>query len=512
MTRTCAYAVFAGLMLASLTAASAQEESQRAPQQGSAASSSSSPRRGEQNRDEPDNRSRLPADATTKHSLSLPGRTLNFSAIAGSVRLFNDKNEPQVDLAYTAYLLDGADPARRPVTFIFNGGPGSASAWLHLGDSGPWRLNMEGELSPSAAPELLPNAETWLDFTDLVFIDPAGTGYSRFVAVGDEARKNFFSVDGDARAIAVMINRWLARHDRLMSPKFVVGESYGGIRGPKVVRELETSQGIGVKGLILVSPVLDFREFSGSSILQYVASLPSMVAVARDKKGPVTRADLADVERYALGDFLLDLIKGENNVEASNRIADKFSALTGIDQQIARRLAGRFAAIEFRRELDRKNGRVAGGYDASVSGLDPYPGSSFFQFGDPSSDPITPPLTSAVVNLTRGKLSWKPDGPYNLFSSTANRNWDWGRGLTPAESVNQLRQIVALDPKLKVLVAHGLFDLVTPYFGSKIQLDQLPAFASPDRVKLVVYPGGHMFYSREASRKAFRAEAETLMK
>ncbi|WP_375415020.1 S10 family peptidase [uncultured Bradyrhizobium sp.] len=458
---------------------------------------------------------RLPPDSTTKQTLALPGRTLAFTATAGSIRLFDGKGEPQADLAYTSYQLDGTDARTRPVTFVFNGGPGSASAWLQLGNAGPWRLAINADaVSSSTSPELQPNAETWLDFTDLVFIDPVGTGYSRFVAAGDDVRKRFFSVDGDADSIALMIRRWLEKSDRLLSPKFVVGESYGGIRGPKIVRNLQTDQGIGVKGLILVSPVLDFRDYSGSSILQYVSRLPTMAAVAREKekKGAVTRADMADVERYARGDFLLDLVKGQADAEASTRLADKVAELTGIDQAASRRLTGRFGVGDFRREFDRKNDRVTGRYDASVEGLDPYPDSTSYRFDDASAEPLIAPLTSAAVDLTARKLNWRPDGSYHLLNGSVNRAWDFGRSQNPAESISQLRRILALDPKLKLLVAHGLFDLATPYFGSKIQLDQLPAYATPDRVKLVVYPGGHMFYARDASRKAFRDEAEAMMK
>jgi carboxypeptidase C (cathepsin A) len=456
---------------------------------------------------------RLPPDSTTKQTLTFPGRTLAFAATAGSVRLFNDKGEPQADIAYTAYQLDGADTRTRPVTFFFNGGPGSASAWLQFGSAGPWRLAINADaVSSSSSPDLQPNAETWLDFTDLVFIDPVGTGYSRFVATGDDVRKNFFSVDGDVNSIALVIRRWLEKSDRLLSPKFIAGESYGGIRGPKIVSNLQLQQGVGVRGLILVSPVLDFREYSGSSILQYVSSLPTMTAVAREAKGAVTRADLADVERYARSDFLLDLVKGEADAEATTRLADKVAALTGIDQAVSRRLAGRFDVAEFRREFDRKNGKVTGRYDASVSGLDPDPDSSFYHFGDPSGEPLVAPLTSAAVDLTTRRLDWRPDGSYELLNGAVEKAWDFGRGLRPAESITQLRRILALDPKLKVLVAHGLFDLATPYFGSKILLDQLPAYATPERVKLVVYPGGHMFYSRDASRQAFRAEVQALMK
>jgi carboxypeptidase C (cathepsin A) len=456
---------------------------------------------------------KLPADSTTKQTLELPGRTLSFTATAGSIRLFDDKGEPQADIAYTSYQLDGADRASRPVTFVFNGGPGAASAWLQFGNNGPWRIAINADqVTPSTPPDLQPNAETWLDFTDLVYIDPVGTGYSRFVATGEEVRKRFFSIDGDVSAIAVTIRRWLEKYDRLPSPKFVAGESYGGIRGPKVVRDLQTEQGIGVRGLILISPVLDFREYSGSSILQYVSSLPSYAAVAREAKGPVTRADLAEVERYARGDFLLDLMKGEADTEATNRLADKVASLTGIDQAVSRRLAGRFDIIEFRREFDRRNGKVTGRYDASVRGDDPFPDSSFFHFGDQSGDALFAPLTSAAVDLTTRKLNWRPDGSYQLGNGSVERAWDFGRGMKPAESITELRQILALDPKLKLLVAHGLFDLATPYFGSKIQLDQLPAFAAPDRVKLVVYPGGHMFYARDASRQAFRSEVQALIK
>jgi carboxypeptidase C (cathepsin A) len=512
----CARAVLALLALSVCTVVRAEDdEPQPSSQQPAAAPSgqkaggrgnaSNSPAAAEQHR--------LPPDSTTKQTLALPGRSLAFTATAGSIRLFDDKGEPQADIAYTSYQLDGADARNRPVTFLFNGGPGAASAYLQLGAAGPWRVAIDGDAAiPSASPDLLPNAETWLDFTDLVFIDPVGTGYSRFVATGQDVRKKFFSVDGDVSSIALTIRRWLEKSDRLLSPKYVAGESYGGIRGPKIVRNLQTQQGVGVKGLILVSPVFDFREFTGSSILQYVWSLPTMAAVARQAKGAVSPADMADVERYARGEFLLDLVKGLADTEATTRLADKVAVLTGIDQAVSRRLAGRFDGIEFRREFDRKNGRVTGRYDASVSGFDPFPDSSFYNFNDASGETLAGPLTSAAVDLTTRKLNWRPDGSYELLGGAVEKAWDFGRSITPPESISQVRQILALDPKMKLLVGHGLFDLATPYFGSKILLGQLPAFAGPDRVKLVIYQGGHMFYSRDSSRQAFRAEVQAMMK
>ncbi|MEH2502363.1 carboxypeptidase C (cathepsin A) [Bradyrhizobium sp. AZCC 1578] len=507
------------LVLCCATGIRAEEASSPTSQQPAAATPSPSPsgQKGEAGRGPAATPSpaaeqhRLPPDSTTRQTLTLPGRTLNFTATAGSIRLFDDKREPQADIAYTSYQLDGTDRASRPVTFLFNGGPGASSAWLQFGDAGPWRISITGEGAVSSAtPDLLPNAETWLDFTDLVFIDPVGTGYSRFVATGEDTRKRFYSIDGDVSAIALVIRRWLEKNDRLLSPKFVTGESYGGIRGPKIVRNLQTQQGVGVRGLILVSPLFDYRDFSGSSLLQYMNTLPSMAAVAREAKGPVTRADLADVERYAQGEFVTDLVKGQADREAATRLADKVAALTGIDQAVSRRLGGRFEVGEFRREFDRRNGRVTGRYDGSVSGFDPYPDSNNAHFGDPSGDSLTAPLTSAAVDLTTRKLNWRPDGSYHLLNSAVYRAWDFGRG--PAESVSELRQILALDPKMKLLVGHGLFDLATPYFASKVILDQLPAYARSDRVKLVVYPGGHMFYSRDGARQAFRAEVEKVMK
>jgi carboxypeptidase C (cathepsin A) len=453
----------------------------------------------------------LPPDVTTRHTLALPGRSLSFTATAGSIRVYNGKGEPQADIAVTSYRLDGADPRTRPVTFLFNGGPGASSAWLQLGAAGPWRLGI-GNIVASSMPVLQPNAETWLDFTDLVFIDPVGTGYSRFVATGDEVRKQFYSVEGDVSVIALAIRRWLEKNDRLTSPKYVAGESYGGIRGPRVVKNLQTKQGIGIKGLILVSPVLDFQQVSGSSLLQYAAQLPSMAAVARQRKGPISRADLADVENYARGEYLTDLVRGEADKEATTRLADRVAALTGVDKTVSRRLAGRFGTREFQREFDREAGKVTGRFDGATLGLDPFPDSSDSHFGDPSADALIAPLTSAAVELTRNTLKWKPDGSYELLNGSVAEQWDFGRGRRPVESVTQLREILSVDPSLRVLVTGGLFDLAAPYYGTQIVLDQLPPTLAENRVKFVTYPGGHMFYADDAARQSLRDEVKAMMK
>jgi carboxypeptidase C (cathepsin A) len=371
---------------------------------------------------------------------------------------------------------------------------------------------MSGEaLSPSASPELAPNAETWLDFADLVFIDPVNTGFSRFATRDEAARKRLLSVDGDARAVAQAIRRVTQKADRLLSPKFIVGESYGGVRGPKVAHELVARQGVGVRGLILISPVLDFRPFGDSNLLQNVWTLPSMTAAAREARQPVSRADLADVEAYAAGEYAVDLLRGQADAATTERVAARVASFTGIDSAIVRRAAGRLSPSEFRRELARSDKRVAGAYDASVFGRDPFPEAAAGLWSDPASDPLTAPMTSAIVELTTRRLHWRARGAYALLNRTVSQNWDWGHGLNPPESLTQLRLLLALDPQFKVLVGHGLFDLVTPYFGSKILLDQLPDFGG-GRVKLTTLPGGHMFYSRDASRRDFRAQAQELMK
>jgi carboxypeptidase C (cathepsin A) len=315
-------------------------------------------------------------------------------------------------------------------------------------------------------------------------------------------------------SIALVIRRWLEKSDRVQSPKFIAGESYGGIRGPKIVRNLQTRQGIAVNGLVLISPALDFSDVLGTGMTRFVASLPSMAAVAREREkgGALTRTDVADVEAYARGEFLTDLMKGQADAEATRRLADRFAALTGIDQAESRRLAGRFDVGEFRRAFDRRNGKVTGRYDGSVLGFDPYPDSSASDFNDPSEEPLLAALTAAAFDLYAHKLNWRPEGSYELLSRSVNREWDFGKNRNSVQSVSDIRELLAADPKMKVLVAQGLFDLATPYFGTQIRLDQLPTFGSRDRVKLVVYPGGHMFYSRDGSRQALRDEVRALMK
>ncbi|WP_158814423.1 S10 family peptidase [Methylocapsa sp. S129] len=456
---------------------------------------------------------RLPADATSEQTLVLPGRTLSFKATAGTIKLTDERGAEQADIAYVAYQLDGAPAQSRPVTFVFNGGPGAASVWLHLGALGPWRLPMvAGATHPSASPVLVDNDDTWLDFTDLVFIDPAGTGYSQIVATGEEARKRLWSVDGDIDALAVVVRRWLAANDRLTSPKFIVGESYGGFRGPRLARALATEQGVGISGLVLISPALDFATVTNANEpFSSAILLPSYAAAAREKNGPVTRDQLADVEQYASGDYLADYLRGPRDAAAVARMVDHVSALTGLDPALVRRLGGRIDKETFLREFDRADRKVGADYDATITAYDPAPTSNRSRWLDPALDASSAPLASAMMDLYAHRLGWKIDNRYEPLSSRVNHGWDWGGELHPPESIQPLREMLALDPNFRVLVTHGLTDLQLPYYGTKLLLDQIPDYGAPGRLTLKVYGGGHMHYMRDDSRKALREDARKLI-
>ncbi len=455
-------------------------------------------------------RKRLPADVSTEHVLDLAGRTLRFKATAGAIPLFDaDSGKLQAEVAYIAFTV--SEPAAgRPVTFLFNGGPGASSAYLNIGALGPWRLPLD-HITASAPTALVPNAETWLDFTDLVFIDPPGTGYSRLVG-GDEARREFWSVDGDADAIAVFIRKWIAQNGRQRAIKFLVGESYGGVRALKVARVLERSQGVGVRGLVLLSPVLDFSHLASRRYvpMTFVDHLPSMAATAQELNGKFDRASLAAVEAYAAGEYLTDLMRGINDKAAIERMSAKLATLTGLDPALIKRHSGRIDVGTFQRELYRGRGLVSSMYDATVTAFDPTPSATASQFPDPVLDATRAPLTSAMIDLYQNTLNWRVEQPYRILNGAVSSRWNWGRGRTSLQVVDELRTVLASDRYTRLLIAHGASDLVTPYFANKLILEQLPVYGSPRRAQLNVYGGGHMFYARDASRRELRRDAEAL--
>lgn len=460
--------------------------------------------------EEPAHARGLPPETTTSHVVTLQGEKISFTARAGAIRLRDAQSEaPQADVGYFSYERTGADPQTRPVFFVFNGGPGAASAWLALGAVSPWRLRFSPEtVSPSAPPALLENAESWISFADLVFIDPPGTGFSKILSDSDDVKKRFFSAQGDADALAVVIRKWLTAHGRLASPKFLVGESYGGFRAVKLAAALREHESVGVQGLLLVSPALDFSWLlPGGNPLLRAALLPSFAAVARGAKD---RAAVADAEAYAIGDYATDLLKGVKDAQALSRMSAGVARLTGLDERLVSRLGARIDAKTFAHERARDAGRVLSVYDGEISGFDPEPFSPEGDWADPLLQAWRTPLGAAMTRLTIEKLGWPiGEARYSVLSSQISHQWRYGEeGRANAEVMSGLREALALDPRLKVLVVHGLYDLTTPYFATKLMLDQLPDYGDAARVRLVALKGGHMPYLYEESRKAMRDVAK----
>ena len=455
----------------------------------------------------------LPPQVTTDHVVEVAGRTLHFKATAGAIRLSDaSSGAPLADIGYTAYRLDGTEPVRRPLSIVFNGGPGASSAWLDIGAIGPWRLPVKiADLSPSAPPVVIDNAETWLDFTDLLFIDPLGTGYSRVLDKSD-IEKTFYSVDGDISALSTVVRKWLVANDRLTSPKFIVGESYGGFRAPKLARKLESVDGIGIDGIVMISPVLDFGWFfAGDNPVVYAAHLPSLVAAAKRLKGADPRAKLQAVESYASGPYLVDLYRGLRDASAIRRMSSTIAGFTGLDAKFIERQGGRVNAAAMTRESNRDAQKIASGYDTNVTGYDPNPFETFSHHDDPVLDALKVPMGAAMAELTANRLKWPVNARYEILNGSVNGRWSWDTGRLPADAMGDLGALLALDPHFHALVMHGVTDQVTPYFASKMLIDQLPTFGDASRLRLMVYGGGHMPYLEDDSRAAMREDARKLI-
>jgi len=470
---------------------------------------------GSAEKQEKNERPPMPADVTSEQRVALPGRTLKYHVTAGSLPMNDARNGHKADIFYIAYTLDTGKPAAdRPITFAFNGGPGAASAYLHLGALGPKRLEFgnDGD-SPSASPKLVDNAETWLDFTDLVFIDPVGTGYSSTLSGSDEDGKAYWGVSQDVDSLSSFIARYLTKAGRLTSPHYLVGESYGGFRGPKILHRLQTKEGVGVNGTVFLSPALDFAFLTDSrlSLLPDMARLPSLAAVALSAKGPVAPEALKPVEQYATGEYLADLAHGKGDPGAADRIAKKVADLIGMDATEVARLGGQVDIRSFARAPGRDKGLVGSLYDGTVHGYDAFPTDAEAKFEDPILHGTVAPVTSAIVDYIQTTLGYKLDQPYRLLNYGVNAKWDWNisHGDFPElpNAVDDLRQALALDRNPKATIAHVLTDTVTPFFASRYIIGHMPDFGDGSRLQLKLYPGGHMFYTRDGSRAGLRADA-----
>jgi carboxypeptidase C (cathepsin A) len=456
----------------------------------------------------------FPADAHVAQVTHVAGKTLNYTATVGSIPVRDEKGKKIAEVVFTAYTLDGPKDPRRPVTFAFNGGPGAASVYLNLGAIGPKHVpfGVAGD-SPSDPAVLTDNPGTWLDFTDLVFIDPVGTGFSRSLVDDTESKKHFYGTKQDIEYLSRVVYDWLNKNGRLTSPKYVVGESYGGFRVPRVTHYLQTRLGVGVSGAIMVSPYLDSAsEFdAGLSPLPWIINMPAMAAANLERHGELDAAHMAPIIAYARGDYASDLLKGRTDPAATSRVVAQVTQLTGLDPAFVKRSGGRIETEAYLREIHREDGKIGSVYDSNVTAWDPFPYAPDQRANDPILDTTIAPTTSAMVDFDTRVVGWKLDAPFYTLNYNVGRLWNDGHE-EQVESVTDLRQAVAIDPKMKVLIAHGWDDLSCPFMASVMIVDQMPPFGDgrQPQVQVKEYPGGHMFYARPESQAAFRKDVMAL--
>ncbi len=451
----------------------------------------------------------FPEDATTHHVLKFPDREITFTAVAGSLDLAGSSGFVEAGVTYIAYLRSNTDSAARPVTFIVNGGPGAASTYLNLLAIGPW-------LAPLTMPSpslLQPNSDTWLDFTDLVFIDPPGTGYSRVIGT-HKAQNHFYSVTGDIEGLSNFIQRWLKEKGRLRSPIFFVGESYGGFRGPLLARKLQAATAKSFDGVILVSPVLDFTLMQRATHIHSpwvnAATLPSMAAIWAEQQKSLTTDILHDAEHYASGEYVADLLRGVDDNEAVERIARRLERLIGFEPEQTKKLRGRINRLIFEREWSRKSAEAA--QLQRANGQDVRSISTLYSWKneDLLLAEIKSALNPARVELYERYLNYRPDNRYEMLNTDVIRAWNWNNGRYATEAVSALREALEANRQMPVLITHGLMDLLTPYYATQLLINQIPSDV-PGQLSLKTYAGGHMFYTRAQSREAFRRDAQKLI-
>ncbi len=457
----------------------------------------------------------FPQDKTVHQSIQLGGRTLKYDATVGSLPVLDEKGKIVADVMFIAYTVPGAG---RPVTFALNGGPGASSVYLNLGAIGPKRVQFgaEGD-SPSDSAVPKDNPGTWLDFTDLVFIDPVGTGFSHARVKDEEAKKRFYTPKADIEYLSRIIFDWLNKNERLTSRKYLVGESYGGFRGPRITYYLQTRLGVAMNGVVLVSPYLDPGASSDRDLspLPWMLTLPTIVAANLERQGKLTDAKMSEVVDYTRTEYVSDLLKGRSDPQSLERIVKRVTDLSGLDPTFVRRSGGRLETQAYLREVFRAEGKLGSRYDSNVTSWDPFPFAPTQINNDPILDSIIAPTTTAIVDFITHTVGWKYIARYNALSYEVNSAWsdgdekargDDGDGVQRG-SVKELREAVAVDPKLNVLIVHGWGDLSCPFMASVLIADQIPVMGDQSRIRVKEYAGGHMFYSRGPSQLALRADA-----
>jgi carboxypeptidase C (cathepsin A) len=476
-----------------------------------------------------------PPGAETTGTWSVGDRSIDYTASAGWIVL-RKKDKPSAEIFSVSYVArDGG--ADRPLTFVFNGGPGASSAYLHLGAVGPRRVAFPADGSlPPMPPRLVTNEESWLAFSDLVFVDPVGTGFSRVIEPEkpkpkeepaepdrkDDATdpKEYFGYKRDLESLCEFMSRWLSREGRWGSPIFIAGESYGGYRVGRLVRMLQETAGIGLNGAILISPALEISTLvSGDyDVLAWVDALPTMAGAAAHhgrsrafaKDTPLEEVQRA-AEEFATGEYTAFLTRGASMPAAEReRVIARLADLVGLPLDLVERSEGRIPVQVFVRELLRDERKVLGLYDATITVTDPFPDRASFEGPDPTLYSISPAFTTAVNRQLRSEIGVETDREYNVLSFEVNQAWKNDSPVhffaPPIGATDDFRYGLVLNPHMKAFVTHGRFDLVTPYFASDrlknlMRLDPTVA----ERLTVRHYPGGHMFYAWEESRRGFSA-------
>ena len=459
--------------------------------------------------------------STTEHSIKIAGQTIPYKAVAQTILLKNEKDEPQALIYSTSYFrTDMKDLTQRPISFIYNGGPGSASVWLHMGAFGPRRVvTPNAEPTPPPPYKLADNAGTLLDKTDMVFLDPVGTGFSH--AVGKAQDKDFWGIDQDVKSLAQFITLYVSRNDRWNSPKFLIGESYGTFRSAALGNYLQQHDGMDFNGIVLISNVLDLGtiSFHPGSDLPYVFYLPSYAATACYHKVVQNcpadmNAYLVEARKFAETEYEQALMKGLRLSGAEkSEMAKKLSRYTGLSEDYLVKANLRVTLGQFMEELQRNRGLTTGRLDSRYSGLT-YDLLSEFAESDPQSSAVTGAFTAAFNSYVRNELKFGQDKTYHAISEGVGGNWDWkhqaprGRGFFPGSPnvEGDLVQALLANPHLKVEVENGIYDMATPFFATEYTMEHL---GLPEKLQKNIqekyYEAGHMMYLRDEDLAKLKA-------
>jgi carboxypeptidase C (cathepsin A) len=451
--------------------------------------------------------------SVTDHTITLGGQAIPYKASAGTTLLSDDKGEPTGLLYSVAYTRsDVKDVTQRPIAFLYNGGPGSATMWLHMGAFGPRRvLTVNGEFTPPAPYRLVDNTESLLDKTDLVFIDAMGTGYSR--AAGKAQEREFYGIDEDAAAFAQFVVTYLSRNGRWNSPKFLIGESYGTFRSAVLGNVLQQRYNVHLNGICLISSVLDLSTltFAPGDDRPYEYYLPSYAAVAWYFKALKDRPAalepfLQEARQYAMGEYAAALAKGAAlSPTDKGAVAKKLSTFTGLSEDYLRRADLRVTLGQFNAELMRSRGLTAGRIDARFTGYT-YDLLTETAEGDPEGPAVGGAFTALINQYNHDELRFGKDRQYKNTSGGGAWNWNWSgafRGGFPSapNSQNSLAQAMVTNPRLLVEVENGYYDMATPFFATEFTMTHLGLPAELQKnITLNYYNAGHMMYLQDDDR------------